>query len=163
MIVIAAFPGCGKTTFVNAHPEVEELVTEDFLKGEVREHFPANFITALRTRMSKGLVTIVSSQKVIRDELDKASIHFTLVYPLRSCKMEYIWRALVSEDDETVQGLAKLFDNNWDIWIDQCEHQGNAVHLQLGHGQYLSDALALNGNGAHVKFGFETAQQPDIT
>jgi thioesterase domain-containing protein len=77
---------------------------------------------------------------VVRDALLVNGIKFTLVYPDKSIKDEYIQRYIDRGNNET---FVNLLENNWDDWISDMEKQKGCKHIKLQSGQYLSDVVKL--------------------
>jgi hypothetical protein len=84
---------------------------------------------------------LVSSHKEVRDALVDNAIEFTLVYPNKDIKDEYIQRYVDRGNEEKFVNLLK---NNWSNWIPELEQQSGCKKIELNSGQYLSDVLNIN-------------------
>lgn len=133
--VIAGFPGIGKSTFCKKFPgAVSDSDSSKFDKA----HFPGNYIKHIEEMRKEVDVVLVSSHIAVRQALVKAGIPFTLVYPKKDCKVEYIRRYMERGSPESFINLLKA---NWEGWLDECAAQGNCEHIELECGQYLADVL----------------------
>lgn len=127
--IVSAFPGTGKSHFCREHPECSDSDSSKFDKSQ----FPANYIEHIKQR--KGL-TFVSSHKVVRDAMVAEALPFTLCYPDRALKEEYLERYRKRQNTEA---FVKLLDTNWDAWITELEEQKWCGKIVLKSGQYLLD------------------------
>jgi hypothetical protein len=139
-LIIAAFPGCGKSTLVQKRPDIADSDSSTFDKAE----FPANYIAHIKARYDAGLTTLVSTHKTVRAALVEAELPFLLVYPARQCKDEYVQRYLDRGGFNGGAGFAKLISDNWDQWITECSEQQDCIKRVLQPGEFLSDALGLS-------------------
>ena len=81
---------------------------------------------------------MVSSHKEVRDALVENGIEFTLVYPDKSIKDEYIQRYI---DRGSPDSFINLLTKNWELWIDELDNQIGCDKIKLKEGEYLSDVL----------------------
>jgi hypothetical protein len=65
-------------------------------------------------------------------------IEFTLVYPDKSIKDEYIQRYI---DRGSPDSFINLLTKNWELWIDELDNQIGCDKIKLKEGEYLSDVL----------------------
>ena len=127
---VCGFPGVGKSYVANLHrwPDSDSSA---FSKGE---EWPANYIAHLRGL--RGPV-MVSTHAEVRDALYEAGIPYTLCYPDRIIKAEYLERYRKRGSPEA---FCVLLDENWDSWIIALEQDTRAQkHVILKAGQYVSD------------------------
>jgi hypothetical protein len=82
----------------------------------------------------------VSSHKEVRDALVNESINFTLVYPRKDIKDEYIQRYIDRGNDGK---FVELLKQNWNNWTDELENQEGCEKIELESGQYLSNVIEL--------------------
>jgi hypothetical protein len=147
-IVLSAFPGTGKSYFCNtdvAYMPQNFAIDSDSSKfswvvtngiKERNPEFPSNYIKHIKEGIGKHKFIFVSSHKEVRDALVKEDIDFTLVYPDRLLKEEYIDRYKKRGNDDN---FITLVEKNWDMWLDELEKQGGCKHLVLGSEKYLSN------------------------
>lgn len=144
-LVISAFPGTGKS-FITKNNNKKDFVVLDsdsseyswFKKGERNPDFPNNYIKHIKENLGKADIIMVSSHKDVRDALVKNNIDFTLVYPDKSLKDEYIKRYQERGNDEK---FIETLDKNWNNWIEELENQTGCKKIVLKSGQFLSDVI----------------------
>lgn len=140
-MVIAAFPGCGKSYTV-AH-EAEKfngvldsdssqfswIKDKDGKNTEKRNpDFPNNYIKHIKDNIGKVEVIFVSSHKEVRDALKKEGIEYFLVYPNSFQKQDYIKRY---KNRGNPQSFIDLLNSNWDLWIEECEEEDYPKKIKL--------------------------------
>ncbi len=135
----AAFPGTGKTYFYENNENILDSDSSKFDKSE----FPDNYIKYIKDEYIKGKlflnetrVICISSHKEVRDALVENDLWFTLIYPDRSLKDEYIERYTKRGNNEK---FVELITTNWDDWITELENQTRCTHIVLQSGQFISD------------------------
>lgn len=146
-IIISAFPGTGKSYFVTKHAVntlVVDLDSNSFTNGH-NEHgkvksneFPLNYIKAIEEQIGVAHILFVSIHQELRDVLVERGLDFTLVYPERSLKDEYLQR-FSNRDDP--QDFIELFANNWNPILRQLEDQRQCKHIVLKNHQYIADII----------------------
>lgn len=140
--IISGFPGVGKTYF--AKHSTKEVLDSDSSKfswissGVRNPDFPGNYMEHVLRNMNEVDFILVSSHKEVREALVDNNIHFTLVYPGREFKEEYLSRYVVCGSDT---GFLVLLDEKWDSFIDDMEAQENCTKFVLRGGKYLQDIL----------------------
>jgi len=137
--VISAFPGTGKSHFVNYDSSYmpQGFASDSDSSKFDKKDFPNNYIDHIKEKISEGYAFIfVSSHKDVRDALVKNNIDFTLVYPERNLKDEYIERYKKRGSSEQ---FIQLISDNWDNWLTELEQQDNCKHIQLESEKYLSN------------------------
>ncbi len=140
--IISAFPGTGKSYF-HQNTGLQTLDSDSSTyswvsKGVRNPDFPNNYISHIRDNIGSADVILVSSHKEVRDALVNGDIHYTLAYPDRSLKDEYVERFRQRGSPDT---FVELVSTNWDNWISELEAQKSCDHIRLSKGQYLSDVL----------------------
>lgn len=143
--IISAFPACGKTyAFEKLNKEGytvldsdssqfswKQVIDEEYefknrgRKGYKEKYikvrnpdFPKNYIQHIKENIGKVDYIFVSSHKEVRDALIDNDIYFTLVYPGRKMKAEWIGRCFLRGSGER---FCQLIADNWDKWIDEME------------------------------------------
>lgn len=102
--------------------------------------FPSNYIQHIKENIGKVDYIFVSSHKEVRDALIANGIYFTLVYPNRKMKAEWIGRCFLRGSGEK---FCQLIADNWDKWIDEMEAVENCDRRILGDDDcyYLSELI----------------------
>lgn len=146
--VISAFPGTGKSYFVSIARQktnVADLDSGDYTlgydsDGKVRNpDFPNNYLLAIKEHIGKVDLLFVGCQPEVIAVLRKASIPFTLVYPERGLKAQYVNRF---RERKNQQPFIDLLSKNWELFLDFLEDQKDCERIVLGSGQYISDVVA---------------------
>ena len=134
-VIVSGFPGIGKSNLAqNSSLRVQDSDSSKFPKDK----FPANYIKHIQTTYKDYDITLVSSHQLVREALVAAGLDFWLVYPQADLKNEYLRRyARRLSPPEFI----KMMDENWDSFIQSCQAQQGAKHLQLKSGQYLDNVI----------------------
>lgn len=135
--VYSAFPGCGKTTYYRTSGK--NVLDSDSSTFD-KKNFPQNYLEHIKYNLNNDTVDriLVSSHKEVRDALTSNGINYVLVYPERELKDEYIQRY---KDRGNNDSFIKLFNNNWDVWMDEMDQQKGCYKVRLKTGQYLTDVI----------------------
>lgn len=140
--IISAFPATGKTHYKqNSNLNVLDSDSSKFSwikKGVRHPDFPQNYIDHIKKNIDKVDIILVSSHKIVRDALVNNNINFTLVFPERNLKEEYIKRFKNRGND---QEFINMLEHNWDSFIDEMENQKKCKSIKLKFGEFLSDFL----------------------
>lgn len=137
--VISGFPGIGKSTLYNRAHEEGVNVSDSDSSGFPKDGFPANYIEHIKQKINECDLVLVSSHDVVRAAMVAEGIAFTLVYPNRGLKAEYLRRYRKRGSPEA---FVKLLDEKWDEWIDGCERQEKCSHVVLRNpDEYLADII----------------------
>jgi hypothetical protein len=136
--VYAAFPGVGKTYCAGRKgTDVCDIDSRQFPK----DLFPDNYIDFIKQKLGTARVLLVTCHKEVLDALLKEGIPFTLVYPHKELKEEYLQRFMRREDaDSFIQSLGA----KWEQLIAELEQRTDVPRIVLKSGQYLSDVLGVN-------------------
>jgi hypothetical protein len=137
-LVVSAFPGCGKSHLFRNKGE-KKILDSDSSTFD-KSHFPQNYIEHIKSNIGEVDIILVSSHKEVRDALVNESINFTLVYPRKDIKDEYIQRYIDRGNDGK---FVELLKQNWDNWTDELENQEGCEKIELESGQYLSNVIEL--------------------
>jgi hypothetical protein len=140
--IVSAFPATGKSHFFK---NTNELVLDSdsskfsWIEPGVRHpNFPQNYIDHIKYNIGKTKYILVSSHKVVRDVLVNNKIFFSLVYPVKNIKDEYLNRCKKRGSD---QKFIDMLDNNWDSFLDEMKEQKHCDHLILLSGEFISDII----------------------
>lgn len=135
-LVVSAFPGCGKSHLFRNKGETKILDSDSSTFD--KSQFPQNYIDHIKSNLGNVDIILVSSHKEVRDALNKNGIHFTLVYPNKDIKDEYIQRYIDRGNDDK---FVELLKNNWENWMQELENQLKCNKVELKSGEYLSDII----------------------
>jgi len=114
--VICGFPGIGKSTLFKELKDSGKKVLDSDSSTFDKSEFPQNYIKHIKESIAKGITILASSHDVVRDALIKEDMPFTLIYPDKTLKKEYLDRY---EKRGSPESFVKLLDSNWDKWIGQ--------------------------------------------
>ncbi len=116
--VICGFPGVGKSTLFKELKDSKYKVLDSDSSTFDKKDFPSNYIEHIKEKTKEGYTILASSHKEVRDALIKEEMLFTLVYPDKSLKDEYLARY---KERGSPQSFIDLLDKNWDTWVGQCD------------------------------------------
>lgn len=141
--IISGFPGVGKSTLFK---QQEDIMISDsdssmfsWIEPGVRHpDFPGNYINHIKSLIGKVDFVFVSSHDVVREALNEEEVVYTIVYPSKEIKEEYIQRYIDRGNNE---GFVKLLQSNYELFIDGIEKEKHPKLVSLESGQYLSDVL----------------------
>lgn len=140
--IISGFPGIGKTYYKqNNNLNVLDSDSSKFSwieKGIRHPDFPQNYIEHIKENIDKADIILVSSHKIVRDALVNNNINFTLIFPERNLKEEYIERFKIRGSD---QGFINMLERNWNSFIDDMVNQKKCKSVKLKSGEFLSNYL----------------------
>ena len=144
--VICGFPGTGKSYFARtATGLVSDSDSSSFSwiqqDGEkVRNpNFPTNYIDHIKYLIDQQYTYVfVSTHKDVINALSNSGIEFSIIYPSRELKQEYLDRYRNRKSPEV---FINLLDSKWDEFIDDVESASVATLIPLKAGQYIQDVL----------------------
>jgi len=141
-IVISAFPACGKSSMYRKYSEYYEdnknnplsfkildsdsslfswIYDENGNKTNVRNpDFPQNYINHIKERIGKEDVIFISSHKVVRDALRENGIKYSIFYPDKSLKEEWMRRYKERGNDEN---FIKFQEEHWEEFIEDIHNE----------------------------------------
>ncbi|QDJ96388.1 hypothetical protein Xoosp13_202 [Xanthomonas phage Xoo-sp13] len=134
--VICGFPGIGKSALFKELKDSDYKVLDSDSSTFPKSDFPNNYIKHIKDKQEDGYTILASSHDVVRDALLKEEMMFTLVYPDKSLKKEYLKRYA---DRGSQESFIKLLDSNWDKWITQCDELDSKYvkKVKLGAGEFI--------------------------
>ena len=135
-LVVSAFPGCGKSHLFR-NKGVMKILDSDSSTFD-KSQFPENYINHIKSNIGDADIILVSSHKEVRDALQNQGINFTLVYPKKDIKDEYIQRYIDRGNDGK---FVELLKQNWENWVGELNQQSGCEKIKLDSGQYLSDVI----------------------
>ena len=156
--LLSTFHACGKTflfdnkDFTNKYIVLDSdsskfswLYDEDGYKTNVRNpDFPNNYIQYIKDNIGKVDFIFVSSHSSVRDALDKNKVQYTLVFPHKNLKDDWIERCKKRGNNEF---FINIINSNWDAWNQEmkiCAERHINYELQTKE-EFLYDALLALG------------------
>lgn len=144
--IVAGFPGIGKSTVAAKFPVmVRDLESSDFhwIKSktnngdwELDENgnkipnplWPSNYIESIKALESSGMYlnVMVSSHKLIREEMVKAGIRYTNVFPENTPQMKKLILDRYKSRGSSPEFIENL-DTHWDEYIAEMENDSGSV------------------------------------
>ncbi len=135
MHILSAFPGCGKSHLFATPSKL--LISDSDSSQFDKTEFPYNYVDHIQEKHLVNDLCLVSSHAEVRAEMKQRNLRYTLVYPARSCKSEYLARYARRGSPAA---FIEMMDKQWDNFLDSCEADG-APSIVLEPGQYLSDVI----------------------
>ncbi len=137
--IVSGFSGCGKTYLskINHNKIIYDLGCSKFDKS----NFTQSYIDEIKNMIGKVDILLISTHKSLRDALVENDIYYTLVFPKKELKIEYINRY---KNRTTTQRVINMIDENWYKWHYEMKNQLGCDKIILESGQYLSDVINLD-------------------
>ena len=144
--IICGFPGIGKSGLFEFNETCNSSLTITdsnsteyaWVGNERNPDFPNNYIKSIKENIGKIDIILVSSHRIVREELRKANINYYLVYPDASLKEEYIERYHVRGSSEK---FIESIDNNLEEYLEEIRADNYPIKIKLSAGLYLTDVL----------------------
>lgn len=120
--IVSGFPGVGKSYSAGKHQEWFKISDSDSSNfswlpdGTRHPDFPQNYIEHMKGVGDDYDIIFVSSHKAVRDSLLENKLPFTVIYPHRSLKAEYLERYRKRGSPEA---FVSMMDQNWDKFQDE--------------------------------------------
>ena len=116
-IVVAGFPGIGKTTYTQNNPHLL-ICDSDSSQFPKDETWPQNYVDHILSNIGVVDVILISTHDVVLKAMRAAGILFTVVVPQWYDKEDYVWGRIANR----VTGLnnkefCQLIYDNWDNWL----------------------------------------------
>ena len=139
--IISAFPACGKTyCYRNMQDNFKGILDSDssdfsWIKDnddnntkERNPDFPNNYIQHIKENINKVEIIFVSSHKVVREALKKNNIDYTLVYPKKDQKEDWMIRFRNRGNNKD---FVNFISENWDNFIDDMDKETYPDRIKL--------------------------------
>ncbi|MGM0973392.1 MAG: hypothetical protein ACQEW2_10935 [Bacillota bacterium] len=154
--VISAFPACGKSyTFENSQDCFNGILDSDSSEfswvkdengkntAERNPNFPNNYIQHIKDNLGKVEIIFVSSHDVVRNALKENGIDYTIVYPDKSMKDEWLRRFKKRGNEEK---FIDFISTNFDKFIDEIEEETfpKKVKLPYNYHEYLNVSVLIH-------------------
>ena len=123
------------TSFLLSSEQYIDLIRYDKIKVR-NPKFSNNYIQHIKEHIGKVDYIFISSHKEVRDALNFNNIFFTLIYPSRSMKAEWIGRCFLRGSGEK---FCQMLADNWDKWIDEMESTEHCDRWVLGRDEIIDD------------------------
>ena len=156
-MIIAAYAGCGKTTFanevwdsidmvvvpykydVNSEPCSADVEKNKASYGyDMNRNWPRNYISAVITAYHRYRYVLVPTSAPVLLELRRFRLPYILCYPDRTLKEEYRQRY---KERGNSKEFESIFIDGWDGFIDSFEADTYGKRIILQSGEYLKDRL----------------------
>lgn len=136
-MLVCGFPGVGKSFLSKNSEACVDSDSSSFSwsqDGTRNVNFPDNYIYHIRSIPCNKIV-FLSTHKTVRSALVNNSLKYTLIYPERSLKNEYIerYRNRGSSDK-----FITLMCDSWDNFITEMEEDTADRKIVLKTGQFLT-------------------------
>ena len=154
-MIIAAYAGCGKTTFAektwdsidlvivpfkyivpDEYPQEEAEAGKACYGYPMNPHWPENYISAVLTAYHRYRYVVIPTVTPVIETLQRFRIPYILCSPERAAQEEYRRRYRKRGNGEV---LETVFIGLWDSNIDQFEQDDYGKHLVLGEKEFLLD------------------------
>ncbi len=133
-MIISAWPGCGKTTFVKQNKKTSiEIECWTYPK----KNFPCNIINDIVNAYYKFKYIMVSTNPIVLKEIIKLEVDMILYYPNKSLKYEYLERYI---QRKSAYDFIGAFMSMWDTWLDESKNI-ECPKVEMNSGEYLSDIM----------------------
>lgn len=144
-LVIAGFPGIGKT-FFKKNLQDKPVLDSDSSKfswdgkvgGKRNPDFPNNYITHIQSSIGTVDIICVSTHDNVRDGLESNDIDYTLIYPDITLKDEYEKRY---KDRNNDSDFINFIIGDWNTLITALKKETFPKHIVLKKGEYLGDVI----------------------
>ena len=157
-MIIAAYAGCGKSTFASMNGSALDFfcvpykyyLDGDADRGEagkanpdndMRPDWPENYISAIKSVMDKYEYVLIPSDFRVLALLKDERIDYTLVYPCRDAREEYLKRYVKRGNSDY---FLSVFYERWDRFMDGLEADSFGKHIVLQPHQFLSDVIEIS-------------------
>ena len=152
-ILVAGFPGVGKSFIYQNNTDIKIIDSDSskyshtIIKPGIHsipnKDFPNNYINMIKELMEDTSIDLimVSTHEVVRNALIKEKIPFTIVYPDKKFKDEYIGRYYKRGSSDS---LIKLISDNFENWVDDIGAIDNEYVIKVKldqYGMYLNDVI----------------------
>lgn len=159
--VVCGFPGVGKSTLFKELKDSDFKVLDSDSSTFDKKEFPDNYIKHIKDKTEDGYTILASSHDVVRNALIAEKMMFTLVYPDKSLKDEYLKRYV---DRGSPDSFVKLLGDNWDKWVSQCDDLDSkyVTKIKLGAGEFITAERARLVKPQEVTESSKISSQKDM-
>jgi hypothetical protein len=136
--IISAFPGCGKSTAFNKLKKKINILDSDSSTFD-KSDFPNNYIKHIKENIGVADIIFISSHETVRKALQEEGIHYSIYYPSKYRKSEFLELYKQRGNDDN---FIKMLDNNFDNFIDSIENEKynevNKIKL-MNEGEFIGN------------------------
>lgn len=118
-VVISGFPGVGKSTTYALLKKKLTIIDLDCSSFD-KTNFPTNYIEYIKENLDKADIIFVSSQQSVRTALIDNKIHFTLYYPSKKRKKEFL---KIYKDRGNSDKFIEFVNNNFERLINDIKEE----------------------------------------
>ncbi|MEL7568361.1 MAG: hypothetical protein AAGU27_26280 [Dehalobacterium sp.] len=151
-MIAAAYAGCGKYTFAAMHGEsaidlhcipYKYYLDKNNDRGEagkadpdneMRPEWPHNYVSAIENVMDNYDYVLIPSDFHVLTLLAEKQIRYTLIYPHRDAREEYLSRYT---NRGNTKNFLSIFYEHWDWFIDNLEADSFGKHIALQPHQFF--------------------------
>lgn len=151
-LIIAGFPGVGKTFCVNNKKLQKKYKMADSDsscfshayskdgKKIVNPYFPDNYINCIKSYFGEYDIVFISTQQIVRETLKEENIPYIIVYPENTIdnKLKYIAKYQKRGND---QKFIDFIINNWDKFLGDIFIEDWPTHYGLKGDETLFDVI----------------------
>jgi adenylate kinase family enzyme len=117
-VIISAFPGCGKSTAFTKLKKKINILDSDSSTFD-KSDFPNNYIKHMKDNIGVADIIFISSHETVRKALKEENIYYTIYYPSKYRKQEFLELYKQRGNNEN---FIKLLDENFNNFIDSIEN-----------------------------------------
>lgn len=130
-VLIAGFPGVGKTYAYDQLVQEGYLVTDSDSSLFPKDNFPENYVSHIVKLMNEEEpldFIFISTHEEVRNALTAAGIEYTLVYPGQNMKEVYMKRYA---ERGSPQGFLDQMEKKWDQFVESVAMDSQERHIIL--------------------------------
>ena len=133
--IICGFPGIGKSFLANSNKRILDMDAPQYYFEGI---FPYGYINRVKQNLDKADLILISAHRIVLEVLNRKKIDYTLVYPKRELKEEYMFRYKFRKSPKS---FMIYMNRMWNRFIDDFEQQVDKKQIVLESGQYLKHVL----------------------
>lgn len=151
-LIVAGFPGVGKSKIVNDEMFKELTIVDSDSSsysnldvdqdGKVLRNpeFPLNYVDMIESEISKVDIRLISTHSSVLDVLDIRGLEYFIVVPTLDQKYIYLDRYRNRGSSEE---FIQMMEENYDSFVEQLLNRPNGIKIVLDQYSHLSDKIDL--------------------